>query len=136
MDYVRDTLDAAHGVRARHPSEPLVLVGHSMGGLAAQKAAESLDLAALVLVSAVPPRGIPLVSGPLCGAAEACGRNAALARDRDRTGGHDGAVPQSRDPAEVASFQAQWVPASGREDAISRSAVSRSMRSALAAPCS
>lgn len=36
---------------------PPVLVGHSMGGLLAQKLAERLEFAALALVAPVPPRG-------------------------------------------------------------------------------
>ena len=115
MDYVTDALDAAHGVGERHPGAPLILVGHSMGGLIAQKAAESLDLAGLVLLSAVPPRGIPLLSWPLI----------------RRQLKHVGAMLRSRailadptdmavlflnrvDPAEVASFISRWTPASGR----------------------
>src|SRR5918992_1072844 len=61
MDYVADVVEAAAGVRERHPGAPLVLVGHSMGALVVQKAAESVEPAALVLLSAVPPRGIPLL---------------------------------------------------------------------------
>ena len=115
MDYVSDAGDAAHGVRERHPGAPLILVGHSMGGLVAQKAAESLDLAALVLLSAVPPAGIPLLSWPLF----------------RRQLKHVGAMLRSRaivanpadaaalflnrvDAADVASFIPRWTPASGR----------------------
>lgn len=65
MDYVADVRDAARGIPDRHGRSPIILVGHSMGGLVAQKAAESLAPAALVLLSAVPPRGIPLLSWPL-----------------------------------------------------------------------
>jgi pimeloyl-ACP methyl ester carboxylesterase len=62
MDYVTDMRDAACGVAERHDGVRVILVGHSMGGLVAQKAAESITPAALVLLSAVPPRGIPLLS--------------------------------------------------------------------------
>ena len=115
MDYVTDVLDAAHAVRERQPGTPLILVGHSMGGLVAQKAAESLELAGLVLLSAVPPAGIPLLSWPLF----------------RRQLKHVGAMLRSRaivadpadsavlflnrvDPVEVESFIPRWTPASGR----------------------
>lgn len=65
MDYVTDVRDAARSVAARHEGARLILVGHSMGGLIAQKAAESLVPAALVLLSSAPPRGILLFSWPL-----------------------------------------------------------------------
>jgi pimeloyl-ACP methyl ester carboxylesterase len=65
MDYVTDMRDAARGVAARHDGARVSLVGHSMGGLIAQKAAESLAPAALVLLSSAPPRGIFLFSWPL-----------------------------------------------------------------------
>jgi pimeloyl-ACP methyl ester carboxylesterase len=115
MDYVSDVRDAAHGVHERHPGAELILVGHSMGGLVAQKAAESLDLAGLILLSAVPPRGIPLLSWPL------------FRRELK----HVGAMLSSRaivaepadaaalflnrvDADEIVSFLPRWTPASGR----------------------
>ena len=115
MDHVTDVIDAAAGVRERHPGAPLVLVGHSMGALVAQKAAESLAPAALVLLSAVPPGGIPLLCWQLF----------------RREVRHLGAMLTSRaivadptdvaelflnrvDPAEAKSFLERWMPASGR----------------------
>ncbi|MDQ4080602.1 MAG: alpha/beta hydrolase [Gemmatimonadota bacterium] len=65
MDYVTDVRDATRGVADRHDGARVILVGHSMGGLIAQKAAESLAPAALVLLSSAPPRGIFLFSWPL-----------------------------------------------------------------------
>lgn len=65
MDYVTDLRDAARGIAERHNGARIILVGHSMGGLVAQKAAESLDPAALVLLSSAPPRGVLLLSWPL-----------------------------------------------------------------------
>ena len=115
MDYVSDARDAARGVRERHPGEELILVGHSMGGLVAQKAAESLDLAGLVLLSAVPPRGIPLLSWPL------------FRRELKHVGAMLGSRAIVADPAdaaalflnrvdsdEIVSFLPIWTPASGR----------------------
>src|SRR5688572_31362745 len=65
MDYVGDLREASSGIRQRHPGAALILVGHSMGGLVVQKAAESISPGAVILLSSVPPRGIPLLSWPL-----------------------------------------------------------------------
>lgn len=54
-EYVEDALAAA-----RHLGRP-VLIGHSMGGLVAQKVAEADAARALVLVASAPPAGIPAV---------------------------------------------------------------------------
>lgn len=51
-DYASQTLAVARG-------EPLVLIGASMGGVLALKAAERLSPKAIVLVNSVPPKGIP-----------------------------------------------------------------------------
>lgn len=115
MDYVSDVRDAAYGVRERHPGAPLVLVGHSMGGLVAQKAAESLAPATLILLSAVPPAGIPLLSWPLFRRelkhVPAMLTSRAIVSDpRDAADLFLNRV----DPAEVASFIPLWTPASGR----------------------
>jgi pimeloyl-ACP methyl ester carboxylesterase len=58
---VRDVVREVHGRSGRAP----VLMGHSMGGLIAQKVAESEELAALVLLCSAPPRWIPLLSAQL-----------------------------------------------------------------------
>ena len=55
-DYVRDALDVARSL-----GNPLV-IGHSMGGLIAQKVAEAGQCRAVVLLAAAPPRWIPPVS--------------------------------------------------------------------------
>ncbi len=55
-DYVDDALEVARTLG--HP----IVIGHSMGGLIAQKLAESGPCRALVLVCAAPPFGIPVVS--------------------------------------------------------------------------
>jgi pimeloyl-ACP methyl ester carboxylesterase len=56
-DFLEDTLKAA-----RQLPHPLLLVGHSLGGILALKAAEQKACEALVLLAPVPPRGIlPLV---------------------------------------------------------------------------
>jgi pimeloyl-ACP methyl ester carboxylesterase len=65
MDYVTDVRDAARAIAQRHEGARVILVGHSMGGLIAQKAAESLAPEGLVLLSSAPPRGILLFSWPL-----------------------------------------------------------------------
>ncbi len=62
-DYVDDVLAvAAWHARTGHP---LALLGHSMGGIVAQKAAERLTLRALVLVAPVPPGQLGPLREPL-----------------------------------------------------------------------
>src|SRR5215467_12704151 len=55
-DYADDASAVARQVRAS------VVVGHSMGGLIAQKLAERGDVEACVLLAPAPPRGIPVLS--------------------------------------------------------------------------
>lgn len=57
---IADFADDASAV-ARHLGTPLV-VGHSMGGLIAQRLAERGDVRAAALVSPAPPRGITVLS--------------------------------------------------------------------------
>lgn len=60
-DFADDVRDALAWIGRRHGIAP-ALVGHSMGGLVAQVAAQDADLSALVLVAPAPPRGIPLIN--------------------------------------------------------------------------
>ncbi|MGQ0714480.1 MAG: alpha/beta hydrolase [Gemmatimonadaceae bacterium] len=115
MDYVADVRDALRGVATRHGNGPLVLVGHSMGGLVAQKAAESLAPAALVLLSSAPPRGIRLFSWPLVRRQlkhiPAIVASRAIIADPADTA----AVFLNRlEPAEIAELAPRWTPTSGR----------------------
>ena len=55
-DYVDDALEVA-----RRMDRPIV-IGHSMGGLVAQKVAEAGACRALVLITPAPPRWIPIAS--------------------------------------------------------------------------
>ena len=115
LDYVADVRDASAAIRNRHPGASLALVGHSMGGLVAQKAAESVAPVALVLLSSVPPRGIPLLSWPLFRreikhVPEMLASRSVIANPRDVADLFMNRV----DPAEVASFIPMWTPASGR----------------------
>lgn len=55
-DYVADGLEVARALR-----NPIV-IGHSMGGLVAQKIAEAGAARALVLLASAPPRWIPVLS--------------------------------------------------------------------------
>jgi len=115
MDYVADVRDASSGIRERHPGAPLILVGHSMGGLIVQKAAESISPAAAILLSSVPPRGIPLLSWPLF-RRELKHVPAMLASRAITVNPRDAAdlFLNRVDPTEVASFLPLWAPASGR----------------------
>src|SRR6185295_12439662 len=58
-DYVADALEVARTLK-----NPIV-IGHSMGGLVAQKVAEAGACRAAVFLSAAPPRWIPVVSWTL-----------------------------------------------------------------------
>ncbi len=115
MDYVADVRDASAGIRQRHPGAPLILVGHSMGGLVVQKAAESISPGATILLSSVPPRGIPLLSWPLF-RRELKHVWAMLTSRAITVNPRDAAdlFLNRVDPAEVASFLPLWTPASGR----------------------
>jgi non-heme chloroperoxidase len=115
MDYVTDVSDVSYSIRERHPGAPLILVGHSMGGLVMQKAAETLAPAAVVLLSTVPPRGIPLLSWPLFRrelkhVPEMLMSRSVIANPRDVADLFLNRV----DPPDVVSFVERWTPASGR----------------------
>jgi non-heme chloroperoxidase len=58
--YVEDALEGARHLAAAAGANPVV-IGHSLGGLLAQKVAEAGLAAAAVLLCPAPPRGIPLV---------------------------------------------------------------------------
>ena len=58
-EYVEDALEVARGL-----GTPFV-IGHSMGGLIAQKVAEAGACRACVLIAAAPPRWIPVISAKL-----------------------------------------------------------------------
>ena len=58
-DFVDDAVEVARTLR-----NPIV-IGHSMGGLIAQKVAEQGACRALVLIGSAPPRWIPALSGEL-----------------------------------------------------------------------
>lgn len=60
MDFVEDARDVAGWITER--SGPPIVVGHSMGGLIAQKLAEEGVARALVLLSPAPPRGISVMT--------------------------------------------------------------------------
>lgn len=62
-DFIEDARQAARwlGDRLQRP----IIIGHSMGGLIAQKLGEEGLARALVLLSPAPPRGISVMSGPL-----------------------------------------------------------------------
>lgn len=60
-DFADDARDALAWIARKHRQTP-ILLGHSMGGLIAQMVAASSEVAALVLISPAPPRGIPLIN--------------------------------------------------------------------------
>ncbi|MGW7255383.1 alpha/beta hydrolase [Streptomyces sp. NPDC054834] len=92
-DVVTDVHGVAALARTAHPGLPLVLVGHSMGGLIAARHAQRYgdELTALVL------------SGPVIGAWELPGRLLALAEIPDRP---ISPASLSRDPAVGAAYAA------------------------------
>jgi alpha-beta hydrolase superfamily lysophospholipase len=59
--YVEDALAAARAVTERRAGVAPILIGHSMGGLLAQKVAEAGLARALVLLCSAPPGGIPVL---------------------------------------------------------------------------
>lgn len=62
LDYVDDTLEVARALpRAPGIDRPIV-IGHSMGGLIAQKVAEASAASAAVLLCSAPPSGIIVLS--------------------------------------------------------------------------
>lgn len=61
--YVANVLRRVRRVKKIFPG-PIVLIGHSMGGLIAQKVAEMEDVSALVLINSAPPRGVSLHTDP------------------------------------------------------------------------
>jgi non-heme chloroperoxidase len=108
-DYVADALEVARSL-----GNPIV-IGHSMGGLIAQKVAEAGACRALVLIAAAPPRWIPAISRVL---------GARMIRYLPKMFGHKPLLPRRRD-ADVLMFNrtplaerdAQWVrlvPESGK----------------------
>lgn len=109
-DYVRDALDAAGSL-----SQPPVVIGHSMGGLIAQKLAEAGAVRAAVLLCSAPPRGIPLVSRALI--ARQIKHVPAMLSSRPIVGtraDHDVLTFNRVPVGERAALFAQLVPESGR----------------------
>lgn len=109
MDFVTDARDAA-----RHLGTPVV-VGHSMGGLIAQKLAEANVVRAAVLLASAPPRGISVASPVLL--RKQLKHAWALARSRpiEATRADSDALSFTHIPeAERAALQARFVPDSGR----------------------
>lgn len=108
-DYADDAMEVA-----RRLDNPIV-IGHSMGGLVAQKVAEAGLCRALVLVSPAPPRWIPIASWPLLRRQvrylpALVGHRPLLMRRADAD-----ALIFNRTPREAASiFYTRMVPDSGR----------------------
>lgn len=65
-DYVDDIGHFTDTIVRKETKAPLIYVGHSMGGLIAAKKAERRDdVAAVVLVTPAPPKGVMLIPGGL-----------------------------------------------------------------------
>jgi pimeloyl-ACP methyl ester carboxylesterase len=62
-EFIADARDAAAALTIE--GQPPIVIGHSLGGLLAQKLAELGAARAAVLLCPAPPRGIPIVSAPL-----------------------------------------------------------------------
>ena len=109
-DYVADALAVA-----RHLPEPPVVIGHSMGGLVAQKLAEAGAVRAAVLLCSAPPRGIVLASRALV--ARQIKHLPAMLRSRPLAGSradHDHLTFNRVPEGERAALFALLVPESGR----------------------
>ncbi|MDQ3697968.1 MAG: lysophospholipase [Gemmatimonadota bacterium] len=113
--YVEDALEVARTIAASHGGGPPIVIGHSLGGLVAQKLAESGAVRAAVLICPAPPRGIVLVSWPLYRrllpylAALLSGRAIVPARDAA-----DALILNGIPPHERAAMHARFEPGSGR----------------------
>lgn len=108
-DYVDDAARIA-GALGR-----VVVIGHSMGGLIAQKLAESGAVAAAILVSPAPPRGIPVLSLRL--AVRQAKYLPALVRSREirvRRADADAMILNRIPPTERAALFPRFEPDSGR----------------------
>jgi pimeloyl-ACP methyl ester carboxylesterase len=109
MDYVADALEVA-----RTLDRPIV-IGHSMGGLVAQKVAEAGVARALVLITPAPPRWVPLASAGMAWrqwryVPAMLGRRPLSLRREDMD-----AIVFNRTPREDANlFYVRMVPDSGR----------------------
>jgi non-heme chloroperoxidase len=107
--YVADALEVARAL-----GRPMI-IGHSMGGLIAQKVAETGECRGLVLLASAPPRWIPVVSWLLLQkelkyARELFGRKALLPDRSDAD-----VLMFNRTPAaERDAFYARLIPESGR----------------------
>ncbi|HEU4643144.1 MAG TPA: alpha/beta fold hydrolase [Gemmatimonadaceae bacterium] len=110
---MRDHVDDALGV-ARAMGRPIV-VGHSMGGLIAQKLAEADAVRAAVLLCAAPPRGISVASASLLARQLKHAPALLLSRPLVPTRGDAEALMFNRvPPAEHDALFTRLVPESGR----------------------
>ena len=109
-DYVEDALGVAAALGA-----PPVVLGHSMGGLIAQKLAEAAAVRAAVLLNSAPPRGIPITGLALI--RRQLKHAGAILRSRPlvATPADNDVLTLNRVPAEERpALNARFVPDSGR----------------------
>jgi pimeloyl-ACP methyl ester carboxylesterase len=115
LDYVDDALLAIRSLPSAPDGTQPIVIGHSMGGLIAQKVAEAGAASAAVLLCAAPPRGIRVLSVPLLRLAPTFG--VAIFRSRalyPRPSDADHLVFNHIPPAERAALFARFNPESGR----------------------
>lgn len=113
-DFVTDALEVAAWLHGVHGEKPMI-VGHSMGGLVAQKVAEAGAVQAAVFLCAAPPRGISALTLRLLG--RMVPRVGALAGGKPimLTPEEDAELALNRvPPGERAAIHARMVPESGR----------------------
>lgn len=113
-DFVADALEAAAWLHGVHGEKPMI-VGHSMGGLLAQKVAEAGAVQAAVFLCAAPPRGISALTLRLLG--KMVSRAGALAGGKPLmlTLEEDADLALNKvPPGERAAIHARMVPESGR----------------------
>lgn len=109
VDFVADAYDAT-----RHLGLPVV-VGHSMGGLIAQKLAESGVVRAAVLIASAPPRGISVASPRLVRTQLKYAWTLARSRPIEATRADSDALVFTRIPEpDRDALQSRFVPDSGR----------------------
>ncbi|HET7565472.1 MAG TPA: alpha/beta fold hydrolase [Gemmatimonadaceae bacterium] len=115
LDYVEDALEVVRAMPRASNGERPIVVGHSMGGLIAQKVAEADAVSAAVLLASAPPRGIRVLSVRLLRLAGTFGVPVLLSRGLyPKPSDADELVFNHIPVAERAGLFARFAPESGR----------------------